>query len=268
MTRVILLNGGPRKHGNTFRVAEWVAEGVAKQGAEVTVVHLVDHAIEHCRGCETCGRTGECVIRDDHESICLQLEQAQGVIVCSPVYGGVYASILKTFFDRLSATLGFTGRFAHLCSVGVTTARFDFRARNAKDIASMLNTSWLKPGYVSGYIHKQVMDTKKSRNLVLSHENSPRLYDNALRMGEKLVGDIHQGKRGSLPLPVRLIFRHFVLPGIARILINERERSAFLYEKMEEQGIITPALLRRHEKRMERAAGRPWKTGEKVKFCR
>ncbi|MFP4343425.1 MAG: hypothetical protein ACLFU8_01920 [Anaerolineales bacterium] len=36
----------------------------------------------------------------------------------------------------------------------------------------------------------------------------------------------------------------------------------------QEQEIITEALLERHARRMERAAERPWKTGEKIKFCR
>jgi multimeric flavodoxin WrbA len=267
MTNIVLINGAPRKRGNTFRLAGWVAEGARQEGAEVSVVHLVDQRIEHCRGCESCARTGECVIDDDHEGICRQLDEAQGVIVCSPVYGGSYSSLFKTFFDRLSCTLGFTGRFSHLCAVGVTTARFDFRKKTAKELAEALLSSWTDPGYVTGYIHKQVMDTRRSRNIILSPENSPKIHAAALRMGGKLVVDARAGKRGALPLPVRLLFRHFVLPGIAKILINEKERMSFLYRTMEEQGFITEALLERHAKRMERAGERPWKTGEKIKFC-
>ncbi|HNT75074.1 MAG TPA: flavodoxin family protein [Anaerolineae bacterium] len=267
MPHIILLNGAPRKTGNTLRIAEWVAEGAQQQGADVTVIHLTDERIDHCQGCETCARTGRCIIQDDHEAICQQLEQAQGVIVCAPVYGGFYSSVLKTFLDRLTCTLGFTGRFAHLCAVGVTTARYDFRAKNAKDIAAALGSSWLNPGYVSGTIHKQVMDTKKSRNIVVSPENSPRLYAAAIKMGGKLVADIQQEKRGALPLPVRLLFRHLVLPGIAKILVNEQGKLPFLYQKMEEQGIINATLLRRHAAQMQRLSpDRPWKTGEKVKF--
>lgn len=133
----------------------------------------------------------------------------------------------------------------------------------------MLNTSWLIPGYVSGYIHKQVMDTKKSRNIVLSPENSPRLHTAALKMGSKLLADIQQEKRGALPLPIRWLFRHLVLPGIAKILVNEREKVPFLYQKMEEQGIINAHLLRRHTARMQHLApDRAWKTGEKITLCR
>jgi transcriptional regulator GlxA family with amidase domain len=58
MTDIILLNGGPRKNGNTMRIAEWVAEGARTQGAQVEVIHLVDQHIEHCRGCDACARTG------------------------------------------------------------------------------------------------------------------------------------------------------------------------------------------------------------------
>ncbi len=35
--------------------------------------------------------------------------------------------MIKTFFDRLTNTLGFTGRFDHLCTVGITTAKLGSR---------------------------------------------------------------------------------------------------------------------------------------------
>jgi multimeric flavodoxin WrbA len=267
-THIILLNGGPRKRGNTFQVAQWVAEGARKQQADVEVIHLVDYHVAHCRGCEACARTGTCVIADDHAAICRKLDQAQGLIVCSPVYGGSCSSILKTFTDRLACTIGFTGRFAHLCSLGITTARYDFRAKTAKDIAKEINTSWSNPGYVTGYIHKQVMDTKKSRNITLSQENSPALYETAQQMGAKLVDDIQQGKRGSLPFPVRMAFKYFVLPGIARILINEREKLQFLYDTLRGQGVITAEMIAKHEEKMARLPDRPWRTGEKIKSYR
>lgn len=88
MNNLILINGGPRKIGNTMRIAEWVAEGARTQGARVATIHLVDRHIEHCRGCDACGRTGRCIIKDDHAAICEQLDRAQGAIVCSPIFGG------------------------------------------------------------------------------------------------------------------------------------------------------------------------------------
>ncbi|MCP4536484.1 MAG: flavodoxin family protein [Chloroflexi bacterium] len=269
MNKIIVLNGGPRKRGNTFRIAEWVAQGARKKGAQVQIIHLVDHRIEHCRGCYACGHTGKCVIQDDHESICEQLEQAQGVIVCSPVFSGSYASILKTFIDRLTSLLGFTGRFAHLCSVGVTTARYDFTGKTAKEISSTINTSWSQPGYVTGYIHKSIIDTSKSQNLELSSENSVKLYSTAIQMGEKLVDDIAEGKRGALPFHVRMLFKYFVLPGIARILLNNQDSAQFLCQTMEEQGVINDAVREKHAAKMRRIPpNSEWKTSEKINFSR
>jgi multimeric flavodoxin WrbA len=266
MPQILLLNGGPRRNGNTMQIARWVAQGAADAGAEVETIHLVDHRIEHCRGCETCGHTGHCVIQDDHASICRRLDHAQGLIVCSPVYGGFYSAILKQFLDRLTCTLGFSGRFNHLCTVGITTAKYDFRVKTAKDIAA-INASWDGSGHVTGYIHKSVLDTKKSRIVTLTRENSPKLYASSLRMGARLVDDIRQEKRDKLPLPVRLLFKQIVLPGIARILVNHRDRAAFLYRTMQERGIINERLLKRHARRMARIAGDgEHKTLEKVIF--
>ena len=268
MTDIILLNGGPRKNGNTMRIAEWVAEGARTRDAQVEVIHLVDRHIEHCRGCDACARTGHCIIKDDHAAICEQLDRAQGAIVCSPIFGGSYSAIMKTFFDRLTNTIGFTGRFDHLCTVGVTTAKFDFRLKVAKDLAA-LNSSWSGAGYAAGYIHKSVLDNKKSRILTLSPENSPVLYASAHRMGEKLVRDIAQERRSTLPWPVRLLFKYLVLPGIGHVLINHRDETPFLYQVMQDKGVITEALLAKHTRKMARLKPEPVsKTTEKVVFCR
>ncbi|MBN1583605.1 MAG: hypothetical protein JXA89_23060 [Anaerolineae bacterium] len=32
MTQIILLNGGPRKNGNTMQIAQWVAQGARDAG--------------------------------------------------------------------------------------------------------------------------------------------------------------------------------------------------------------------------------------------
>ncbi|MBN1262696.1 MAG: flavodoxin family protein [Anaerolineae bacterium] len=268
MTQIIVLNGGPRKHGNTFRIAQWVAEGAAGAGADIDVIHLGDYHIEHCRGCESCGHLGHCVIQDDHEDICRRLDQAQGLIVCSPVFGGWYSAILKTFYDRLTCTLGFTGRFDHLHIVGITTAKYDFRLKNAKEITT-LNSSWSSSGRTTGYIHKSVLDTKQSCIVTLTPENSPKLYRSAHRMGEKLVADIAANRPGTLPLPVRLLFKHLVLPGIGHILINHRKQAEFLYQALVDHGIITETLLKKHTRRMARIeSDGVHKTTERIKFCR
>ncbi|MBN1583604.1 MAG: flavodoxin family protein [Anaerolineae bacterium] len=228
------------------------------------IIHLIDYRIEHCRGCEVCGHTGQCAIRDDHQSICQKLERAQGVIICSPVFGGFYSAILKTFYDRLTCTLGFSGRFNHLCTVAITTAKYDFRVKTAKDMAT-LSSSWRGSGHITGYIHKSVLDTGKSRIVTLTPQNSPRLYASALKMGAKLVDDIRQGRRDDLPLPVRLLFKYLVLPGIAKILINHRDQAEFLYQTMKRQGIITDRLLQKHARHMAKiAADGECKTLEKI----
>jgi len=268
MTDIILINGGPRKHGNTMQVAEWVAEGAKTQGARVEIIHLVDWHIERCRGCNACARTGFCAIKDDHTAICEKLDQAQGAIVCSPIFGGSYSAIMKTFFDRLTNTIGFTGRFDHLCTVGITTAKFDFRLKVAQDLAA-LNSSWSGTGYASGYIHKSVLDKTRCLILTLSPENSPVLYASAHRLGEKLVRDIEQGRRSALPWMVRLIFKYLVLPGIGQVLVNHRAEVPFLYQVMQEKNIINDALLAKHARQM--AHLKPnlvSKTTEKVVFCR
>ncbi|MFZ6029609.1 MAG: flavodoxin family protein [Chloroflexota bacterium] len=268
MADILLINGGPRKHGNTMQVAEWVAEGARGQGAQIEIIHLADWRIEHCRGCNACARTGRCCVKDDHAAICEKLDQAQGAIVCSPIFGGSYSAIMKTFFDRLTNIIGFTGRFDHLCTVGITTAKFDDRLKVARELAA-LNSSWSGSGYVTGYIHKSVLDKTRCRILALAPENSPVLYTSARRLGEKLVRDIEHGQRSTLPWPVRLLFKYLVLPGIGQVLVNHQDEMPFLYQMMQEKSIITQPLLAKHARQMMKLKpGSVSKTTEKVVFCR
>ena len=87
MINLILINGGPHKSGNTMCIAEWLAEDARTHGARVETIHPVDRHIEHCRGCDACGRTGRCIIKVDHAAICVQLDQATRAIVCSLIFG-------------------------------------------------------------------------------------------------------------------------------------------------------------------------------------
>lgn len=267
MSKVLVINGGPRKNGNTFQIVQWAIEGVIQKGAEVEVVHLIDLNIKHCTGCNTCAIIGHCAIKDDHESVCKKLEKAEGLIICSPIYAGTCSSIIKTFEHRLANTLGFTGRFSHLCSVGITTGDFDFRSKNAKSLAGTIISSWEKPGYITGYIHKSKINNKNNLRITITKQNSPKLYLGAVKMGRKLVNDIEKDRKGKLPFIIRIVFNKIVLPGIARIMINQKEDAVYLYNLLEKRGYIDENIINKVKKKNARLKSiNQYSTIEKLVF--
>ena len=65
-----------------------------------------------------------------------------------------------------------------------------------------------------------------------------------------------------LPLPVRMLFKYLVLPGIGRLLLNDQDNAQFLYQTMEKQGVINDALREKHAKMRQIPQNIEWKTAE------
>ena len=97
--KVVALNGSSRK-GNTCRVLEDLGVRFAAAGIDFKIIHLKEHDIKHCMGCERCITKGRCPLKDDLESLQGTLTDADGLVLSSPVYIGCVSGRLKDFFDR------------------------------------------------------------------------------------------------------------------------------------------------------------------------
>lgn len=59
--KVMLINGSPRKNGETGTVLRKMGEMLlSHKDVEIDFVHLADLKMEYCKGCEVCYKTGEC----------------------------------------------------------------------------------------------------------------------------------------------------------------------------------------------------------------
>ncbi|MCP4714592.1 MAG: flavodoxin family protein [Deltaproteobacteria bacterium] len=86
--------------GYTATVLKGILEGVQRAGAETSMFSLSELSVQPCRGCETCSRTGQCVINDDYQSIREAILEADGFILASPNYMHGVTSQMKAFIDR------------------------------------------------------------------------------------------------------------------------------------------------------------------------
>ena len=74
-------------------------ESAKEVGAETDLINLGSAEIEPCIACDICKSTGECAIYDDMQNISKKLEEADGLILGSPVYFGNVTSQMKMFMD-------------------------------------------------------------------------------------------------------------------------------------------------------------------------
>ena len=102
---ILILNGSPRRRGNTAALAEAFTAGAAAAGHTVTRFYLGEMEIHGCKGC--CGGGKDpahpCVQRDDMEKIYPAYQAADVVVLASPMYYWSISGQLKCAFDRLFA---------------------------------------------------------------------------------------------------------------------------------------------------------------------
>ena len=100
--KVLLINGSPDAKGCTATALGIVAEELAMNGVDTEIVHVGNKDIRGCIGCCKCKSTGRCVFdKDMVNELAPKLEQADGLVVGSPVYFAGPNGTLTNLMDRL-----------------------------------------------------------------------------------------------------------------------------------------------------------------------
>lgn len=104
--KVIAFNGSPRKDWNTATLLKHALEGAASQGAETELIHLYDYNYKGCISCFACklkgGKSyGRCAVNDDLTPILKKVEEADAIILGSPIYFGMTTGEIRSFLERL-----------------------------------------------------------------------------------------------------------------------------------------------------------------------
>lgn len=123
--KVLLVNGGPHREGNTFAALTEIARQLEKEGIESEIFWLGNDAIAGCRACFACGRLGRCVIDDCVNAFLDKAANADGFIFGTPVHWGGASGALTSFMDRLfyADLVGGGNRFYLKPAAAVSTAR-------------------------------------------------------------------------------------------------------------------------------------------------
>lgn len=99
--KVLMLNGSPRKDGNTSIALKEMEQIFRSSGVEVETVPVGQMDIRGCVACNSCAKTGKCVFDDVVNELALKFEQADGLVVASPVYYASANATLVACLDRL-----------------------------------------------------------------------------------------------------------------------------------------------------------------------
>jgi multimeric flavodoxin WrbA len=113
--KIIALVGSPHgEKGATARLTHHVIRGLESLDAETETIYLKGKSVLPCLGCDICHKKGDCVQKDEFETIKNKIYDADGVILASPNYIFHVSAQLKAFIDRCNGVvhcLGFEGKY-------------------------------------------------------------------------------------------------------------------------------------------------------------
>ncbi len=131
MSKVLLINGSPHMNGCTAAALEEMIRVFEEEGVETELIRLGNKPIRGCIACGSCSKLGRCVFDDDAvNETAAKFEEADGLVVGSPVYYGSPNGTLLSFLDRLFYSSPFSkhmkvGAAVVSCRRGGNTASFD-----------------------------------------------------------------------------------------------------------------------------------------------
>ena len=103
--KIVILNGSPRKTGNTTALTAEFTKGAEEAGNTVTEFFLDSMNIHGCKGCfgGHSSRQCPCVQKDDMDQIYPVVRDCDVVVLATPLYYWNMSGQIRTAIDRLFA---------------------------------------------------------------------------------------------------------------------------------------------------------------------
>lgn len=105
--KVLIINGSPRKGGNTAIAVAEIAKILKQEQIEVIDYQIGVKDIRGCTACNYCRLNGQCVFNDEVRELASIFEQVDGVVIASPVYFASANGSLISLLDRLFYSTSF-----------------------------------------------------------------------------------------------------------------------------------------------------------------
>lgn len=129
--KVLVINASPHgDKGNTAVAIREMGKVFAAADVEMETVNIGSQAVRGCISCYSCAKTGKCVFDDVVNELAPKFEQADGLVVATPVYYASANGTLVSCLDRLFCSTHFDKRMKVGAGIAVarrggTTATFD-----------------------------------------------------------------------------------------------------------------------------------------------
>ena len=116
--KVLIINGSPRQGSNTGIALSEMINVFHEEGIETEVMEIGKMDIRSCIACNACSNLGKCVFNDEVNEATAKLEEADGLVVGTPVYYAAANPTVTAFLTRLF----YSSRFDKTMKVGAAVA--------------------------------------------------------------------------------------------------------------------------------------------------
>ena len=116
--KVLMINGSPRENGNTAIALDEMKNVFEAEGVETKIVQVGNKNVRGCVACGRCAKLGKCVFDDIVNELAPDFEEADGLVVSSPVYYASANATLVAVLDRLF----YSSHFDKTMKVGASIA--------------------------------------------------------------------------------------------------------------------------------------------------
>ena len=171
--KVLILNGSPRVNGCTARALEELIRTLNEEGVETELMQVGKENVRGCIACGYCNTHEGCVFHDKVDEAAKLFEEADGLVIGSPVYYGSPNGTLLSFLDRLFYSSGFSkhmkvGAAVVSCRRGGNTASFDVLNKyfTISGMPVVSSTYWNQVhGFSAADVEKDLEGLQTMRNL-------------------------------------------------------------------------------------------------------
>ena len=102
MKKVLILEGSPRRNGNSAILSDEFARGAEETGCSLEKIQVAHKKVAGCLGCNACYRNGGvCVQKDDMAEIREKMLAADVIVLASPIYFYSMSAQMKAVIDRM-----------------------------------------------------------------------------------------------------------------------------------------------------------------------
>lgn len=99
--KVLILNGSPRVNGNTTVAIREMEKIFRENEVDTETVQIGNKDVRGCIACGSCFKKGKCVFDDIVNELAPKFEEADGLVIASPVYYASANATLIACLDRL-----------------------------------------------------------------------------------------------------------------------------------------------------------------------